>query len=74
MFNMQRPVGSTVDKSVFGISVGTSLLFVLWEVLFMESLSAAIMSVAVMVLVALFFVSGASAPQQFRVERNLGER
>ena len=74
MFNMQRPVGSTVDQSVFGISVGISLLFVLWEVLFMESLSAAIMSVAVMVLVALFFVSGAYAPQHFRVERNLGER
>lgn len=74
MFNVQRPVGSTVDKSVFGISVSISLLFVLWRVLFMESLSAAIMSVAVMVLVALFFVSGAGTPQQFRAERNPGER
>lgn len=40
MFNMQRPGGSTVDKSVFGISVGISVLFVLWGVLFTESLSA----------------------------------
>lgn len=36
---MQRPVGSTVGKSVFGISVGVAVLFVVWGALFTESLS-----------------------------------
>jgi glycine betaine transporter len=37
---MRRSLGSAVDVSVFGISVGISVLFVLWGVLFTDSLSA----------------------------------
>ena len=37
---MRRSVGSTVDVGVFGISVGISVLFVLWGVFFTESLTA----------------------------------
>ncbi len=37
---MRRSLGSTVDPVVFGVSVGISVLFVLWGVFFTESLSA----------------------------------
>ena len=36
---MSRPAGSTVDKGVFGISVGIAALFVLWGVFFAENLA-----------------------------------
>jgi hypothetical protein len=37
---MRRSVGSTIDPVVFWISLVISILFVLWGVLFTESLSA----------------------------------
>ncbi|HET7272632.1 MAG TPA: BCCT family transporter [Rubrobacter sp.] len=37
---MRRSLGSTVDTGVFGISLGISVLFVLWGVFFTDSLSA----------------------------------
>ena len=37
---VRRSLGSTVDVGVFGISVGISVLFVLWGVFFTESLTA----------------------------------
>ena len=37
---MRRLLGSTVDVGVFGVSLGISVLFVLWGVLFTDSLTA----------------------------------
>ena len=37
---MRRSLGSTVDVGVFGVSLGISVLFVLWGVFFTESLAA----------------------------------
>src|ERR687894_2611363 len=36
---MRRSTGSTIDPVVFGISVGISVLFVLWGVLFTDNLA-----------------------------------
>jgi glycine betaine transporter len=36
---MRRAAGSTVDRGVFGVSVGIAALFVLWGVFFAENLS-----------------------------------
>jgi glycine betaine transporter len=48
---MRRSLGSTVGVGVFGISVGISVLFVLWGVLFTDSLSAVASAVLVLFLV-----------------------
>ncbi len=37
---MQRSTNSTVDPAVFGISVGISVLFVLWGVFFTDNLAS----------------------------------
>src|SRR5829696_5385437 len=37
---MRRSLGSTIDPSVFGVSLGISMLFVLWGVFFTDNLSA----------------------------------
>jgi choline-glycine betaine transporter len=37
---MQRSADSTVDRVVFGISVGVSVLFVLWGVFFTDNLAS----------------------------------
>ena len=37
---MRRSVGSTIDPGVFGVSLGISMLFVLWGVFFTDNLSA----------------------------------
>lgn len=37
---MRRSVGSTIDPVVFWISLGISILFVLWGVLFTDNLAA----------------------------------
>src|ERR671916_302751 len=50
---MRRSVGSTIDPSVFWISLGISMLFVLWGVLFTDNL-AAVSSAALGWLIASF--------------------
>jgi glycine betaine transporter len=37
---MRRSVGSTIDPGVFWVSLGISMLFVVWGVFFTDSLSA----------------------------------
>src|ERR671915_199245 len=37
---MRRSIGSTIDPGVFGVSLGISMLFVLWGVFFTDNLSA----------------------------------
>src|ERR687897_2476106 len=37
---MRRLAGSTIDPGVFGVSLGISMLFVLWGVFFTDNLSA----------------------------------
>ncbi len=36
---MRRSIGSTIDPGVFGVSLGISMLFVLWGVFFTDNLA-----------------------------------